>query len=61
MPRGRKIVPSGAEEAAKKLDFRASNIPQGLKPSLFLEAFTARLKSCPDAFGCPNGCPIRRL
>jgi hypothetical protein len=27
------------------------NFPQGLKPIVYFQAFAARLKSCPDAYG----------
>jgi hypothetical protein len=38
------------EEAAEKLDFLGQQDPAGAKAQQQFEAFTARLKSCPDAF-----------
>src|ERR1039457_2783451 len=38
----------GPEQAAEKLVMGRETIPQGLKPSIFLATFAARLKSCPD-------------
>jgi len=33
----------------------ARSTPQGLKPAVYYVAFTARLKSCPDASCNPGG------
>jgi poly(A) polymerase len=48
----KKELPSGAKQAAEKggiFGKLTEDIPQGLKPVVFYQPLTARLKSCPDA------------
>jgi hypothetical protein len=45
-----KSIPPGPDRLRKKGESQstaARNVPQGLKPALYFQAFAARLKSCP--------------